>query len=893
MLLSHLAHRYVPRVALLAAAACFACMTGSVAARAEDAGAAPPAAEKPPENNTMVSLINRLAERGALTKQDAADLVVQAEADAADAKVRAAEAALAVAKAEAAAARARADAARAIAALARSQAATNQMAQNQAAAVRALLGQPAGPVAAVAAAPATPMESPPPERGEVESLPAPVVQSRPIVANPAPAPMAEETPPPLAAPRPAHRAPAPPPVAAPPPLPADATPTDVVAAATAAATPPPPAPDPAEAGLVAEAPVATAAEAPVVPVPSDTGTDLTTVSPGAAKDADDTPVTPAAAPGPSELIVRNADGAIVVPEDAPTAAAPAAQSPTATGRDADQVNEAGTKDPEAAPASTDSSPAAPAEPPVALGDAGAAAPPRTAAEAPAAMPDTIPDPAAPAGSGDDVVRVPYVPEVVKRQIRDEVKNEVLAEARKENWGSPSSGPEWVSKFTLYGDIRLRVEEVINHAGNNDTGAFPDFNAINTGAPFDTAGNVFSPQYDVNANRNRERLRARLGAIVDLQDGFTAGFRLATGNDNNPVTENQTFGAAGGAQGGDFAKYAVWIDRAYVKFQSTGGDKSWAIYAGRFDNPFFATPLIWANDIGFDGIAMAVPVAAHLNNAVAEDLKPFLVVGAFPVFNTDLNYSTNDPVKFQSYDKWLFAGQIGFDAKVNDDYDFKLAAALYQYHNIQGQLSSPFVPLNTSDAGDTDASRPSFAQNGNTYMAIRDITPTTSNDEGTIDQYQYYGLASKFKEFAVTEKLTYHHFDPFEVSLMAEWVRNLAFDRSQISAEAVNNGGTTDYIGGNTGWIATLQVGTPTSLKLGDWNASVGYRYLQSDAVVDAFNDADFGGALTGTNLKGLTVTAAVGIANDIWLEARWFSATAIAGPTYKNDLLQLDLNAKF
>lgn len=483
---------------------------------------------------------------------------------------------------------------------------------------------------------------------------------------------------------------------------------------------------------------------------------------------------------------------------------------------------------------------------------------------------------------------------MKKQIREEVKNEVIAEARKENWGSPSSGPEWVSKFTLYGDIRVRAEEVINHAGNDDTGAFPNFNAINTGAPFDTAGSVFSPQYNVDQNRNRERLRARLGFAVDVSGGFTAGIRLATGNDNNPVTENQTFGAAGNAQGGDFAKYELWLDRAFIKYQAPGdsGPPFW-LTVGRFDNPFFSTPLIWANEIGFDGIAVSIPVKAGMSGRPSGDLKPFLVAGAFPIFNTDLNYATNSPTKFKSYDKWLYAGQLGFDAKISGDFQLKAAAALYEYKNVQGQLSSPFTPLTTSDAGNTDASRPSFAQNGNTYMAIRDIVPGPLNNNGTIDQFQYYGLATPFKEFALTEGLYYNHFEPFQISLVSEWVKNLAFDRASVAAIAVNNGGSSGFIGGNTGWMTTLKFGSSVVQDFGDWNASIGYRRLESDAVVDAFNDADFGGVLFGTNLKGLTLMASVAVARDVWIEAHWFSASAIAGPVYKNDLLQLDLNAKF
>ena len=77
---------------------------------------------------------------------------------------------------------------------------------------------------------------------------------------------------------------------------------------------------------------------------------------------------------------------------------------------------------------------------------------------------------------------------------------------------------------------------------------------------------------MDQNRNRFRLRARLGAEINLDDGFTAGIRLATGNDDNPVTENQTIGGANGAQGGDFSKYSIWLDRAFIKYQLGDPDK---------------------------------------------------------------------------------------------------------------------------------------------------------------------------------------------------------------------------------------------------------------------------------------------------------------------------------
>ncbi len=854
-------------------------------ARAEETlDSTAPASAKTSTPSAMVSLVNRLAARGLLTKQDVEDLTSMAEADAADARVEAAEARLAAAKAEAAVARARAALSRATAELLLARADAARLAANQSAAVQLLLGQGRAAAATPASAPREKADSVAAAASDSnsdaaavaeQSVPAPRA-AREIEAAPETALVASVETQPSSAPVSAAEAPVPQEVA-------ESTDTSVIASA----------------GTVPPSATASAAEVPAA---------STTMN-----------------------LTRNEDGAIVVPEEVDSGQAKSTVVPSGTVDSTAPASEETAKS--EAPVAEDSTASdlgssapsqAAAHSSESLQDATNAAPdssnsivptneetaspetkdpsrlsgpPATAAEAPAAGAVEAPvgeTAAQSAGSSDDIVRVAYVPEIVKKQIREEVKNEVIAEARKENWGTPSSGPEWVSRFTLYGDIRVRAEDVINHGGNDDTGAFPNFNAINTGTPFDTAGNVFSPQYNVDQNRNRERLRARLGVAVDVAGGFTAALRLATGNDNNPVTENQTFGATGNAQGGDFAKYSVWIDRAFIKYQS-GGDPGQAFWMslGRFDNPFFSTNLIWANEIGFDGFAASIPLSGRLSGRPAGDFKPFLVFGAFPVFNTDLNYATNSPVKTKSYDKWLYAGQLGFDSKASDDFRLKAAAALYEYKNIEGQVSTPFTPLTTADAGDTDASRPSFAQNGNTYMAIRNIMPGPLNNNGTIDQFQYYGLATPFKEFAVTGGLYYDHFEPFEISIESEWVKNLAFNRAAVAAAAVNNGGSSNFIGGNTGWISTLKFGSSVVRDFGDWNASIGYRKVESDAVVDGFNDADFGGVLLGTNLKGFTLAASFALAHDVWIDARWMSASAIAGPIYKNDLLQFDLNTRF
>ena len=501
-----------------------------------------------------------------------------------------------------------------------------------------------------------------------------------------------------------------------------------------------------------------------------------------------------------------------------------------------------------------------------------------------------------ASSDEEAVDVSYVPEIVKRQLREEIKEEVMKQARDENWANPNVFPSWASRITPFFDFRIRYEGIFYPGGNDNTGAFPNFNAINTGPPFDTTGAVFSPQLNVDRDRERFRLRLRLGAEMDLGDGFTAGFRIATGETDTPVSPNQSLGLANNGQGGDFSKYAVWLDRGFVRYE-VGGKPSedFQVTIGRFDNPFFTTSgIIWYEDLGFDGLAISG------RYRVADGVTPFAVVGGFPVFNTELNFASNRPDKFSSEDKYLAAGQLGVNLRFNKDFSAKVAGAFYDFENVEGKLSSGFVPLTSSDQGNTDDSRPSFAQNGNTYFPIRRIIPTVDNNFGTKDQFQFFGLATPFREANFTGALDYAHFDPFHLKLYGEYVENIAFDWQDINSKAVNNRGPNlpsgkpgHFAGGNSGWIVGLKAGSPALEKRWDWNVGINYRYVESDATIDGFVDSDFAGNFAGTNLKGYTVFGSLALTPRTSLFLRFMSADSIAGPTFRNDVIQFDLNAAF
>ncbi|MGB8165870.1 MAG: putative porin [Chthoniobacteraceae bacterium] len=499
-----------------------------------------------------------------------------------------------------------------------------------------------------------------------------------------------------------------------------------------------------------------------------------------------------------------------------------------------------------------------------------------------------------APASDDDVRVTYIPDVVKAQLREQIKADVMAQAKNENWAAPRTAAEWTQRIRVFGDVRGRYDNIRFPEGNDNTGAFPNFNAINTGGPFDVSGTVFSPQNNVDQNRQRFRLRARLGVDVDLRENFSAGIRIATGDSNTPVSTNQSIGLANQSQGGNFSKYALWLDRAFLKYEVGGHPgRNLALLAGRFDNPYFSpSEIVWDDDVGFDGAAIAAKYQ------LAKWFTPFITGGAFPVFNTDLNFSTNQPAKFKSTDKWLYGGQLGFDLKPQRKIDVKLAGAYYHFDGVEGRLSDPFTPLTASDQGNTDNTRPSFAQKGNTYMALRNIVPNALNDFGTSKQYQYFGLATPFHELVLNGKVDYTGFEPVVITGFGEFAKNLAFDRAAVNAKAVNNRGTNSvdgttgaFDGGDTAWIAGVKVGAGSFQKRWDWSLGANYRYVESDAVVDGFTDSDFG--LGGTNMKGYTLFGSVALSQAVTLGVRWMSANEVAGPPQKVDIFQVDLSGKF
>jgi hypothetical protein len=456
------------------------------------------------------------------------------------------------------------------------------------------------------------------------------------------------------------------------------------------------------------------------------------------------------------------------------------------------------------------------------------------------------------------VRVPYVPQIVKDEITKEVaaevrptiKGEVAAEFSPAN--VRSGLPEWLQRFTWTGDVRFRGE-ADDYGRNNATFSYLDFNAVNASGGIVAAGG--KAYIDTNADVDRARVRVRFGFDADLGGGWTSGMRVATGSGEIFATTNQTLGTYGDP-------YTIGLDQGWIRW--TGGTAAnrqiVSLEGGRFANPWISTNMVWYSDLTFEGIAGNYRLNMGADPAHRKDV--YLTVGAFPL-------ASETP---SSLDKWLLGGQFGFDLRSSGDSRLRFGAAYYDYVHIVGERN---LPNSTS----FNYTAPALVQKGNTLFDISDITNANLSTN-------LFALAADYRLVDLLLIGDWHVLPRYSVSLTAEAVRNIGFNSGQILLR------TGTYVAPRTsGYEADIGLGSATFGPTNSWRASVGYRYLERDAVLDAFNDEDF--HLGGTDAKGYIVTADYSINPRVWARLKYMSASAIDGPPLLVDVLQLDLNTQF
>ncbi len=429
-------------------------------------------------------------------------------------------------------------------------------------------------------------------------------------------------------------------------------------------------------------------------------------------------------------------------------------------------------------------------------------------------------------------------EDLQEKVTDEISNKLYKSS-------------WTQRIRWGGDIRIRYQGEF-FDDNNDLGFKPDLDK----QELELA--------NTTEDRKRFRYRVRLGVkakVMKKNPEINVGevdavVRIATGNDDNPISTNDTFG--------DYLnKDGIVLDRAYLKWTYKPDLPIWGkipkleLTAGRIPNPFFHTDLVWDGDLNFEGAALKIKT----DTLMANPWKGFLTLGGFPLQEVELS----------QHDKWLFGGQVGIEYNKTMGLSGKLGLAYYGYRHIEGIQNDPFSSL-------MDFTAPQFYQNSNLVFDIRDpldVDPTTFLP----------GLVNDFNLLNITGQLDYDFWFPLHIVLTVDYVKNLAYDKDRVLRL------TGADLDADKGYQIGMLVGYPKVQGWGQWNMGLRYKYLEADAVLDAFTDSDF--HLGGTNAKGWILEGQLGLSKRLWLSARWLTADEIEGDRLSIDVLQLDLNARY
>jgi Putative porin len=369
-------------------------------------------------------------------------------------------------------------------------------------------------------------------------------------------------------------------------------------------------------------------------------------------------------------------------------------------------------------------------------------------------------------------------------------------------------------FTFSGDIRLRDE--------------PSF-----GGPADGA-----------LDQNRERFRFRFFVDAKLNEDFSGGFSLASGDINNPVSDNQTLG--------DFyARKPIAIDTAFVQY-SPHQFRALTLIGGKFAYPWYTTELVWDKDLRPEGAAETL--AFNLKSVPA--LKRIALVGFELPFTQVAGVSLNNKSLVTSA---VYGGQLQTAWQFTHWLKFGAFTGFYNYHNADPiafalQTASAKNPQ-TPDTG-------LLPLVGNTVQ--NSILTTEANDIVTIRGTAYptgvakvtnAQFASKFGLFDTLATLDISTpWQRWPIKLIGDYVQNTeacanvpnlkpapADTTSTLYSQSLN------YVCNShqrRGYWGEVHVGE--AHKGGDWEFDYARMFIEREAVVSNFNYSEI---LQGSNVS--------------------------------------------
>jgi len=485
-------------------------------------------------------------------------------------------------------------------------------------------------------------------------------------------------------------------------------------------------------------------------------------------------------------------------------------------------------------------------------------PPRSVQAAP--LPPPLLSPAPPPGSI-------LIPEETRKEIVEEVHQDVRAQARAESWANKGSIPLWVQRLDLSGDVRLRYLRNDFAADNSPASSVDSWYQLPARTTVDTLD-----------SHEHLQLRARLNMDAKINDSLRAGIRLVTAGGNDATASPVDYDVELGRYGRPFS---AGLSLAYLQWHRG----KLQLAGGRMPNPYFRSDLIFAPELSLDGASLSY------EHALLGPVSGFAAAGVHPL-------QTNQSGPFNTASgQWLYAAQAGLGWEAQNESRVRGAFAYYDFAGIQGSAD----PVNPANNNLNDKSAPLFRQLGNTMF---DLHYQVQNTTG-IPNTPLFGYAAQFRLVNLGAEYEYARFDPLRLAMRLDWVRNVGFDATEIrqrlgayvnALPSASISGGVSHNGLNdartNGYLASLRMGASEVRQRGDWQLFGGARYLERDAVPDAFTSPDY--RLGGTDNRAAFFGVVTGLSPSVNLTLRYVSARSIdSGPKFGVDSLFVDIDARF
>jgi Putative porin len=365
-------------------------------------------------------------------------------------------------------------------------------------------------------------------------------------------------------------------------------------------------------------------------------------------------------------------------------------------------------------------------------------------------------------------------------------------------------------------------------------------------PFSFSGDIrlrdepfFGGPSNESLDQNRERFRLRFNINAKLNDDFSGGFSLASGDINDPTTTNQTLANF-------YSRKAIAIDKAYVQY-NPHEFKELTLIGGKFAYPWYNTELTWDKDLNPDGAAETL-----VFNTDTPVLKKIAFVG-FELPFAQIAKSTVSTAPDQSAaTSIVYGGQLQVTFQLAPWIKFGAFTGYYDYHDADA------IALALARASSKNPQTPLTGLlplgTGNTVQ--NSILTTTATNEVTVGGTSFptgvtsisnaqfaskFGLFDSLARFDITTPS-----DKWPIAIIGDYVQNTeACANVPFLAPAPANTSSIHYSQSTNfpcnanqrrGYWGEVQVGR--TQKRGDWQFDYTRIFIEREAVLSNFDYSD-------------------------------------------------------